>query len=128
MTLVDEIRKKYPVPISSVSGIAWLVGTDSLVDGTFMEAHGIQGYCVLGAAMMFLCPALKVWTFADCFPLPSVGAKMLGIPFNKAAAIVDRNDTGNFDAAWSLLDQALSNRLGGTGAALAMSGTKKNVR
>lgn len=84
---VEEIRKKYPNPVS----------------GSTQKASESE-YCVLGAACMF---ALGEGELIPRFPGGATAKTWLHIGAGMAWEIADLNDTGNFEAAWSLLDAAL---------------------
>lgn len=82
---INEIRAKYPNPEVS-------------------KMHGGQ-YCVLGAACMY-----KGIAHITTFPTALQSSAWLRIPIDAANEIIDANDSGDFDKAWRLLDEALASR------------------
>lgn len=95
--LVDKIKAKYPMPVT-------------LSDGCCMD----NAYCVLGAFSMYLLP--KSHDRYCSFPAPwLVGATLCEYNPNLshtgatilAEDIARKNDSGNFDAAWAKLREAL---------------------
>lgn len=91
-----EVRESYPEPVKFIPG-----------DGSPTGQYGC--YCVLGAACMF--SGGKEWWFR--FPDGPLSAETLRIEVIEAERILDANDRGDFEAAWALLDQALSHRANG---------------
>jgi len=92
---VDAIRERYPTPMTSGQAS---YGKDYK-----------DRYCVMGALGLFR-------GHLTHFPFASLGAMCLGgmnenlptdIAVDYSLRVIRLNDTGNFEAAWSLLNEAL---------------------
>ena len=85
--ITDKIRAEYPNPVKA------------------RIATRCDEYCVLGAA----CRHFSGDNYYS-FPTPLLASGVLGISRIDAERVSWRNDKGDFDAAWDILEAALQNR------------------
>ncbi len=85
-----EIRAKYPKPIMA---------------GMSPDLPRVDRYCVAGAACRFV--AGDDYTLGSYFPLPHTASEILGVSRLDILEIESANDSGEFNRAWQLLDEAL---------------------